>query len=122
MAISTLDFERMQARCNARRGHAVTPDAVECEAGLHEAIISECRARLWPVIHSRMDAKTTTAKGAPDFTIFADGGRVFSIECKSKTGKQTPEQIGWQMLLERNGHAYRVVRSLTEFLDLVKTP
>ncbi|MGA2685901.1 MAG: hypothetical protein ABSF51_12705 [Verrucomicrobiota bacterium] len=111
----------MQARCAAGRhlSGPVSADAVDSEGALHDEIISECRARLWPVIHSRMDAKTTTAKGAPDFVIFADAGRVFAVECKTRTGKQTPEQIGWQMLLERNGHAYRIVRSMADFLAVV---
>ena len=100
----------------------MTPEAVEDEGGLHDDIIAQCRHRLWPVIHSRMDMATTTATGAPDFVIFADAGRVFAVESKTKTGKQTPQQIGWQMLMERNGHRYHLVRSLAEFLDLVKTP
>jgi hypothetical protein len=41
------------------------------------------------------------------------------VECKTRTGKQTPEQIGWQMLLERNGHAYRIVLSMADFLAVV---
>ena len=65
---------------------------------------------------------TTTATGAPDFVIFADAGRVFAVECKTRTGKQTPEQIGFQMMIERNGHRYQLVRSMAEFLNLVKTP
>ncbi len=78
------------------------------------------RRRLWPTIHSRMDAATTTAKGVPDFVIFADGGRVFAVECKTRKGKLTPEQIGWRVLLERNGHKFAVVRSFTEFQDVVE--
>jgi hypothetical protein len=112
----------MQARCSANRAAAVTLDPVEREDGLHESILCERRARLWPVVHSRMDARITTALGVPDFVIFADGGRTFIVEGKSRTGKPNLAQLGWQMLLERNGHRYHVVRNFTDFLDLVKTP
>jgi hypothetical protein len=61
------------------------------------------------------------AKGVPDFVIFADGGRVFAIECKPAKGKLTPEQAGWRMMLQRNGHKFAVVRSMTEFLGAVET-
>jgi hypothetical protein len=119
--ITTAQFQDMQARCSAGRGEAVPADAVTDEGALHDEILAECRRRLWPVVHSRMDAPTTTARGCPDFVIFGSAGRVFAVECKTRTGKQTPEQIGWQMLLERNGHRYAVVRSMAEFLDLIKS-
>ena len=120
--ISTAEFLTMQARCNSGRREAVPAEGVENEGDLHDQILAQCRHRLWPVIHSRMDMATTTATGAPDFVIFADAGRVFAVESKTKTGKQTPQQIAWQMLMERNGHRYAIVRSMVEFLDLVKTP
>ncbi len=62
-----------------------------------------------------------SVKGVPDFVIFADAGRVFAIEAKTKRGKLTMEQLGWKMLLGRNGHRYAVVRSFSEFQDVVET-
>jgi hypothetical protein len=121
--ISAFQFEQMQARCAAGRGVAVpaVADAVSDEGGLHDEILAECRRRLWPAVHSRMDMATTQGKGTPDFCIAADGGRTFWIECKTAKGKLTPEQIGWRMMLQRNGHKYAVVRSMTEFFGAVET-
>jgi hypothetical protein len=31
------------------------------------------------------------------------------------------EQLGWKMLLERNGHKFAVVRSFMDFLNVVET-
>lgn len=118
--ITALQFEQMQARCAAGRGEAVPGDAVDNEGALHDAILAECRRRLWPVIHSRMDCATTTTRGCPDFVVFAERGFVFAIECKTRKGKLTPEQAGWRMMLLRNGHKYAVVRSMAEFLDVVE--
>ena len=112
----------MQARCAAGRREAVPAGGgeSEIESELHNAIVSECKLRLWPVVHSRTDQRTTTAKGVPDFVIFAERGLVFAVECKTRKDKLTPEQIGWRVLLERNGHKYAVVRSFTEFQDVVE--
>ncbi|MGA2686259.1 MAG: VRR-NUC domain-containing protein [Verrucomicrobiota bacterium] len=95
-------------------------DAVTDESDLHNQILAECRRRLWPVVHSRMDCATTTARGCPDFVIFANHSRAFLVECKSIGGKLTTEQLGWQAMLRRNGHLLFVVRSFTEFLDVAE--
>ena len=116
--ITTSEFKAMQARLAANKKLTVIGTPVEGESELHAQILAECKRRLWPVIHSRMDAKTTTFKGCPDFAVFADKGRTFLIECKTRKGKLTPEQIGWQMLIERNSHSYHVVRSFQEFLNI----
>lgn len=118
--ITSLQFEQMQARCAAGRGEVVPAEGVEHEGGLHDEILAECRRRLWPCVHSRMDMATTTAKGCPDFIIFADGGRCFAIEAKTKRGKLTMEQQAWRMMLQRLNHRYSVVRSFNEFLDVVE--
>ncbi len=100
--------------------HAATTDAVTDESQLHDDILAYCREHGWRAIHSRMDRKTTTAKGDPDFVIFADRARVFAIECKSRTGKRTVDQIGCAMQLEKLGHDCSLVRSLAEFKELTK--
>lgn len=98
-------------------------DAVELESPLQESIEAECRRRQWPFVRTQMNKATTfTFPGVPDFVIAASGGRVLWIECKSKTGKQTPEQRGFQMLLSRNGHVYSLIRSMREALDLFNNP
>lgn len=94
-------------------------EGVERESELHRDIIAHCRSKRWLVISSRMDAKTTTQKGVADFVI-GFGSKVVFIEAKTKTGKQRPEQLGFQMLCEMNGLEYFVVRSMDEFLKAVQ--
>lgn len=113
------------AKSNASRREAIEiaegtpePDAGP-EVNLHDKIAAECRRRGWAYVHSRMDAPTTTAKGVCDFVIAASRGRTLWIECKSRTGKQTPAQLGFALQCERQGHAVHVVRSFQEFLNVV---
>lgn len=98
----------------------VPGDAAEREIEeLHYPILKWCKDQGAAYIRARSDMASTIQKGAPDFTIFHNG-RVFLIECKSKTGKLRPEQIGWAMLAERNLFKVHVVRSMSEFLEIVK--
>lgn len=98
---------------------AFSSEAVESESDLHDDIIKACRDRGWIVIHSRMDAPTTTAVGVPDFLILADRGRLFMFEAKSKTGKLTSEQRGFAMMADMLGFTVHVVRSLFDFQNIV---
>jgi hypothetical protein len=40
------------------------------------------------------------------------GGRRLEIECKKRTGKQTPDQRKWQKIIEAHGGLYIIARSL----------
>ena len=71
-------------------------------------------------VHSRMDRATTTACGVCDFIIFAGGGLVIKIECKSRAGKLTMPQQGFIAAMKKNGHEVHVVRSFSEFLQIVQ--
>ncbi len=86
---------------------------------LHDQIDAECRRRGWFAVHSRMDRPTTTSCGVPDYVVFADGGRVFVIEVKTKSGKLSTAQLGVFAHLEKLGHKPVVVRSLEEFLQVI---
>ena len=120
-SISQSDFNRMQARCQQARGEfSPDPEATSDERKLHEDILADCRNRLWPAIHSRMDAPSTIGVGAPDMLICADKGRIIIIECKTAKGKLSTKQLAWKMVLERNGHKYHVVRSFAEYLKVVE--
>jgi hypothetical protein len=90
----------------------------EYESDLHEQIAQVCREKRWPYVHSRMDAPTTNLKGVADFIIFMPG-RVLVIECKNRNGKQSPEQLGWQMMIEAVGHKYHLIRTFEEFSALI---
>lgn len=87
---------------------------------LHEQIDAECRRRGWFAVHSRMDKPTTTRCGVPDWAIFADGGRVFIVECKTKSSKLSTAQLGVFAHLEKLGHKPVVVRNLEQFLEAIK--
>ena len=106
---------------------AIIPDdAVEAEFDLHDEIIAACIQRGWPYVRSRTDRATGTTVGTPDFIIathFTDPKlKTLWIECKSKEGKQTTAQRGFQLLLEMNGHAYHLVRSFAQFVAIITPP
>ena len=98
----------------------VSPNATNDESELQDQIVAYCRSKAWFVVYSGMHRRTSVPIGTPDFIIYADGARVFTIETKAKTGKQTPEQLGVMLMLEKLGHKYFIVRSMDEFLELVK--
>jgi len=93
-------------------------DAVAVESDLHDQISAYCKSKGWIAFHGSMAHKAMRTLGEPDFTILADNGRVFLIECKTKTGKLSPEQLGLQLMAERLGHTIHVVRSFAEFLNI----
>lgn len=97
-------------------------DAPELESTLRDDIDKYCRNQWpqWLIIAARTDRRSTIAEGAHDVTIFADKGRTFCFELKSKTGKPTVEQLGWAMRMQALGHVVKVIRSMTEFLEAVK--
>lgn len=100
--------------------HVVGADAARREVDLHDQILDVCRRRGWYVVHSRMDMRTTTAVGVPDFVIAGHDGRTWWIEAKAAKGKLTPEQQAAQLWLRTLGHTYDVVRSIAEFEEMVK--
>jgi Holliday junction resolvase-like predicted endonuclease len=93
--------------------------AVERESELHEAVFDECRRRGWIALHGSMAERTCRTLGEPDFVILADGGRVFFVECKSRSGKLSPAQAALKHHAEKLGHTVHVVRSLVEFQKLL---
>ena len=93
---------------------------LKCEADLHDAIIDDCRSRGWIYLHGSMAERTHRTKGEPDFVILASSGRTFLIECKSATGKLSPDQVAMQAHAWKLGHQIQVVRSIEEYLQAVK--
>lgn len=53
-------------------------------------------------------------KGQADISGILQGGRRIEIECKTATGRQTPEQIAWQRMIERFGGLYILARSVDD--------
>ena len=95
------------------------PAGVEKESVLHEQIFAECRRRGWIALHGSMSERSHRTLGEPDFEIWADGGRTFHVECKSRTGKLTEEQYTLCWHAKKLGHKVHVVRSFEEFLSVV---
>lgn len=122
MRISQAQHIEILARLNRNKvREKISPPADEGrEADLHDAIISECRRRGWVFLHGSMATATHRTAGEPDFTIAADDGQTFYIECKSRIGKLSPAQSAMKAHLEKLGHQYHVVRSLEEFLEIVQ--
>jgi hypothetical protein len=124
--ITTDQYREMLSRLdhNKVRAGSISPsmpeDAAEREIEeLHYPILQWCKDNGAAYIRARSDMASTIQRGAPDFTVFHNG-RIFLIECKSKTGKLRPEQIGWAMMAEKNLFKVHVVRSMTEFMEIVK--
>lgn len=105
---------------NARLRREVFVDAerivaVREEASLHNEILEACHKRGWIALHGSMAHKTFRTPGEFDFIILANCGRVFLVECKTRTGKLTTEQFALHHWARNLGHDPRVLRSLAEF-------
>lgn len=88
------------------------------EKNLHKLIWAELTRRGIVVIHSRMDRKSTTIKGLPDFC-FVHYSVPYAIEVKTQTGQLTREQKITMQRMALNGWMTHVVRSFDEFLDIL---
>jgi hypothetical protein len=114
------DYQRFISRGMVARKAA--SDACEKEighGGLHEQIMEECRRRGWITLHGSTAHPTRRNEGEPDFIVIADGGRIFLIECKSKTGKLSIEQQQFAAHAAKLGTKVHLVRSLREFVELL---
>jgi hypothetical protein len=107
-------FVTRSAECSMRNGAGPVS-----ERKLHEEIFDECRRRGWIALHGSMAERTCRTLGEPDFTILADRGRVFFVECKSQTGKLSPAQAALKHHAEKLRHTVHVVRSKAEFLGVI---
>lgn len=108
----------------AKHGPRVQPSkgsAVERESKLRQQILDYCAAQwpTWLVISARTDTQSTIAVGAHDCTIFAPQ-KIFCLELKNRTGKLSQEQTVWAFQMGRLGHEVYVIRSMEEFLTIVK--
>jgi hypothetical protein len=84
------------------------------ESKLHDHILEYVHSRGWLAVHSRMDRRTTTAKGVSDFIIITPK-TVYFIECKRKGGKLTKEQQAFLTAIRVLGWPEAVVYSTAEF-------
>ena len=99
---------------------AVAADEAGQEAGLHREILQWCASNHCPVIHSPMHRKSSQTPGSPDFTIVLPSGYVLFVECKTKAGKLSDDQVTWHFMAKRNGRLVNIARSMAEFLSIVR--
>lgn len=111
--------EGMRA-ANPQYGYDQIGNCAPCqdESDLHDAIIDYCRERGWQYLHGSMAARTHRTLGEPDFVILAEHSKIRFVECKSKTGKLSPDQQAFIAHARKNGHIIYVVRTMEEFKTL----
>jgi hypothetical protein len=56
--------------------------------------------------------------GDPDIDGFLLGGRYIAVECKSSTGRQSPEQKAFQAIVEQYGGLYILAKGQTALDDV----
>lgn len=95
-----------------------TPDAVDRESDLHTQIAAECLRRVWLAFHGAIGKRTRRTPGEPDFVIICEYPRVLLIECKSKTGKPSDDQLSVRTWANKLGHQVHIISSFREFLDI----
>lgn len=56
-------------------------------------------------------------KGVPDVIMIDDTGHFVGIECKTKKGKLSPDQLAFQALCKKNGAEYLIMRSVDDAIE-----
>lgn len=114
MTISEAQYQEMLARTQRNAGRLPPQgESIANESDLHNEIIELCRSKGWYYVHSRMDRKTTTALGVPDFVIATENGVAF-LECKAKGGKPTPAQLATIAHLKKLNRIAAIVTNMDE--------
>lgn len=123
VSMSESEFQSWLARQSKAIDQSIESDReshVSREAELHDFISADCRRRGWIAFHGSMSKPTHRTGGEPDFVILADSGRVLLVECKTRTGKLSPEQLAIKVQAETLGHVVHVVRSEREWMEVAK--
>lgn len=133
MGMDPLQFHELERRCkeNSQRRTNVFrtlkfPDVpleterIVRECQLHCKIIEFCKYLGWIYFHGSTAHRTKRTIGEPDFTILADGGITFFIECKKPGGKISKDQNETIHHAARLGHTIHVVESYEEFLSVMR--
>ena len=93
------------------------PDAVADgeELVLHGEIIKELLRRGWHHVYHNPSKPTGATAGTPDFIIYCPAARMLHVECKTKKGKLSKDQVKFRDDITVLHHDYHVVRSLARF-------
>ena len=123
MGIPISDYNLMQARLSlavkdTKFDVPISRDE-QREQALHNEILDYCRAKGWLANHGSTAHRTHRTPGEPDFVILMDGGRLLLVECKTKDGKISMEQLSYHAQAKRLGHTVHVIRSFEDFLKLL---
>lgn len=71
-------------------------------------------------VRSRMDRKTTTRKGVPDYMIVLPGGRALLVEAKVEGGELSEDQkIVFTQYWKQTGQVVHIVLNLALFCELL---
>lgn len=70
---------------------------------------------------SRGYVKNNTFRGSADLIVFFRGGMVELWELKASAGKLSPDQKVFKEFVGRLGHDYRIIRSVDEAVDILKS-
>jgi Holliday junction resolvase-like predicted endonuclease len=89
------------------------------ERAIHDELSAWLKREGYVFFHSRMDAKTSTSVGDPDYVI-ARGQRVAFVEIKTHHGKLSPAQHRRHDELARAGCVVKVARSLEDAVKWVE--
>ena len=115
------EYQAYEARQRIQQGRPAPAGggAAEKEAKLHQEIMDYCRGQGWICLHGSMAHRAFRTIGEWDCTVIADGGRVFFIEAKTRTGKLTAEQANLHAWARRLGHEVHLVRCMNDFIMAV---
>jgi hypothetical protein len=117
VSISEQEYRQIVARLAPKDKPPLGPGP-DRESELHDEILTHCRGKGWLCVHSRMDRKTTTARGVSDFIIVTPCN-VYFVECKRPGQKLRPEQQAFAANIKRLGWPCATVHSLDEFLQFI---
>ena len=114
MRLTAEQYAEMQARGRA----SFAKPAEVPEKDIHADIEDWLKTKGAWYCHSRMDARTTTRRGVPDFLILWSG-KFYGIEVKRIGQKAKPHQLGELRWIEREGGRVGVAHSLDEFKSIL---
>ncbi len=57
-------------------------------------------------------------KGVPDINVIDDTGHFIGLEVKKAGGRQSPEQKEFQLLCEKSGAEYHLIRSIDDVIEI----
>jgi len=125
VSFSETEYRNLMARASLRRQREPSPNDATREVGkggLQEQIeqyLKSLGAQCWYDL-KRSDKPTTSRAGVPDF-VGVYRGHPFAIECKTRTGKVTPEQMGELHWLEVAGAKTCLARHLTDAVTFLES-